>query len=66
MAPVALTNTRAVTTSRSPRALKMSRQTSLRSARTQRVRADHRAAFGGINRIEHDEARVVDKAAGIF
>ena len=29
-------------------------------------RADHRAAFGGVHRIEHDEARVVGEAVGIF
>ena len=28
--------------------------------------ADHRAALGGIDRIEHDEARVIGKAIGIF
>ena len=28
--------------------------------------ADHRAALGGIDRVEHDEARVVGKAIGIF
>ena len=28
--------------------------------------ADHRAAFSGVHRIEHDEPRVVGKAIGIF
>ena len=38
-----------------------------RSARTQRVRVRiDGAALGGIDRVEHDEARVIDPAIGIF
>ena len=29
------------------------------------ARADHRAAFGRVDRIEHDEARVIDPAVRI-
>ena len=35
-------------------------------AHAARAGADHRAAFGGIHRVEHDEARVVGEAVGIF
>ena len=37
-----------------------------RRARAARARADHRAALGGIERVEHDQPRVVDPAVGIF
>ena len=45
----------------------MSRQASAAlGAHAARAGADHRAAFGGVHRIEHDEASVIGEAVGIF
>ena len=65
--PVALTRTRAVATSRRPRTSSTSRQSSPRSrADAARAGADHGAALGRVERVEHDQARIVHPAIGIF
>ena len=65
--PAALTRTRAVTLSRRPRAFRISRQTSLAlGANASGAGADHGAALGGVERVQHDEPRIVNPAIGIL
>src|SRR5580692_1781668 len=62
-APAALTSTRAVTTSRTPRELRIRRHISPRSARSG---TDDRPALGGVDRADYDKPRIVGKAIRIF
>ena len=65
--PAALTSTRAVTTSRRPCALRISRQIILAlGAGDARAGADRGAALGGVERVEHDQPGIVHPAVGIF